>query len=93
MARTKFTLNHSNVGKILKSDGVRRDLTKRAERVLAEAESTAPVESGAYRDGLEIVQETTDRAVVRVAGTVAYTLRVEAETGNLSRALDAAGGD
>jgi hypothetical protein len=41
------------------------------------------------RDGLHIVQDTTDRAVVRVAGSTDHDWIVEHRTGNLARALDA----
>lgn len=89
MARTRVKLNSRGIQQLLKSGGVRADLTARAQRVLAAAEASAPVVSGAYRDGLAIVQDTTDRAVVRVAGTAPHSHLVEANTGNLARALDA----
>ena len=94
MARSvRVEWNGRSLDQILKSDEVRDALTTRAERVLAKAKADAPVRSGAYRDGLHIEQDTTDRAVVRVAGSTDYDWFVEAETGNLAKALDAAGGD
>lgn len=94
MARTKVTLNHSEAAKILKGTGayvrIRVDLTERGQRVLTAAKAAAPVKTGNYRDGLVLVQDTTDRAVVRVVGTAPHTHLVEADTGNLARALDAA---
>lgn len=92
MGLAKFSLNHGGMGALLKSEGVRSFVTSRAERVLDAAKSSAPVDTGAYRDGLHIIQATTDRAVVRVAGSTDHDLVVEAKTGNLARALDAAGG-
>lgn len=89
MASTRVKLNSRGVAALLKSSGVRADLTARGQRVLSAAQSSAPVASGAYRDGLHIVQDTTDRAVVRVAGATDHDLVVEANTGNLARALDA----
>lgn len=80
------------VGEILTSDAVRATLTERAERVLAKAKADAPVASGAYRDGLHLIQDTTDRAVVRVSGATDHDWFVEAATGNLARSIDAAGG-
>ena len=77
---------------ILKSDEVRAFITERAERVLAAAQSSAPVASGTYRASLHIEQDTTDRAVARVVADVPYAMVVEADTGNLARAIDAAGG-
>jgi hypothetical protein len=91
MAGTGFRLNSASMAALLKSDEVRAMLTEKAQPVLAAAQSTAPVRSGEYRGGLEIQQATTDRAVVRVTATAPYSLAVEAKTGILSRALDAAG--
>jgi hypothetical protein len=88
MARS-VKMNYKGVGEVLNSAGVRADLTARAERVLSAAQSSAPVVSGGYRDGLELMQDTTDRAVVRVVATAPYGYVVEANTGNLARALDA----
>lgn len=92
MARPKVKLNHSGVRAVLNDSGVRAELTRRAERVLAAAKESAPVESGEYRDNLHIEQATTDRASVRVVSDTDHSLVVEAKTGNLARALDAAGG-
>ena len=92
MGLSKFSLNHGGMAALLKSSGVRSFVTSRADAVLSAAESSAPVDTGAYRSSLHIEQATTDRAVVRVVADVSYALVVEAETGNLSRALDAAGG-
>lgn len=83
-------LDHGGMAALLKSDEVRSELTTRAEAVLSAAQSSAPVASGEYRDGLHIEQATTDRAVVRVSGSTDHDWIVEANTGNLARALDAA---
>lgn len=88
MARS-VKMNYKGVGEVLNSTGVRADLTSRAERVLSAAQGSAPVASGEYRDGLHIIQDTTDRAVVRVSGGTDHDWIVEANTGNLARALDA----
>lgn len=77
---------------ILNSGGVRDLVTERAERALSAARASAPVASGAYRESLRVEQATTDRAVARVVADVDYAMVVEAKTGNLARALDAAGG-
>jgi hypothetical protein len=77
---------------ILNSNEVRDLCTTRAERALSAARSAAPVDSGAYRASLRLEQATTDRAVARVVADVDYAMVVEARTGNLARALDAAGG-
>ena len=87
---TKFDVDYHGIGEMLKSHDVRAELTGRAEKVLAQAKSTAPVVSGDYQSGLHIVQLTTDRAVVEVQGGSDHDWEVEAATGNLGRALDAA---
>lgn len=92
MARARIKLDSAGIQRLLESGEVRKDLTDRAERVLAAAQASAPVVSGDYLDGLGIVQDTTDRAVVRVVGTAPHSHLVEANTGNLARALDSAGG-
>lgn len=89
MARSGVKLNSKGVAELLKSSGVRADLTARGERVLASAQSSAPVASGAYKESLSVTQDTTDRAVVRVGASVAHAFIVEANTGTLARALDA----
>ena len=91
MATAKVRLNSAGMKALLNSAGVRAELTRRAGPVLAAAQASAPVDSGAYRAGLHIEQHTTDRAVVRVKGGSDHDLVVEARTGNLARALDAAG--
>jgi hypothetical protein len=90
-SRNKVKLNSRGMKDLLTSRETRAMLTERAEQVLAEAVSSAPVVTGNYRDGLKIVQDTTDRAIVRVVGTAPHSHLVEAESGNLARALDAAG--
>lgn len=92
MARTKVKLNSKGMASLLNDAGIRRDLTARAERVATTARSAAPVESGAYRASIQVVQDTTDRVAVRVAAGVDYSLELEAGTGNLAKALDSAGG-
>lgn len=91
MVGIRVTLNHGGMGALLNSGEVRSELTARAQAVLQAAQASAPVDSGAYRDGLHIEQATTDRAVVRVAGSTDYDWVVEKDTGNLARSLDAAG--
>jgi len=90
----RFKMNHAEFGKMLRAEGryagIRVELTKRMERVLETAQADAPVKTGEYRAGLHIEQVTTDRAVVRVAGDTDHDWAVEANTGNLSRALDQA---
>ncbi|MDQ4502181.1 hypothetical protein [Sinomonas sp. ASV322] len=59
-----------------------------AEQVAETARSTAPVESGAYRDAIKVVRRETPRLVTfRVVGGDWKTMLVESRTGNLVRAL------
>lgn len=92
LARNRIKLNSRGIDELLTSSDVRDELTTRAERALAAARASAPVDTGSYRASLHIEQDTTDRAVVRVVAGVPYAIIVEADTGTLARALDAAGG-
>lgn len=83
-------MNAKGVGEMLRSSGVAAEMHDRAEQVLAEAQGNAPIASGAYHDSLHVVDTTTDRAVSRVVADVEYAWVVEANTGNLGRAIDAA---
>lgn len=87
---TRVKMNSAGVREVLNSSGTRAMLTGKAGPVLSAARSGAPVDTGEYRDSLAIVQDTTDRAVVRVVSTAPHGMIVEANTGNLARALDAA---
>lgn len=87
----KVKLNGRGIEELLNSSDVRDLLTEKADAVLSAAISSAPVASGEYQSSLHLVQDTTDRAVVRVATDAPHGRVVEANTGNLARALDAAG--
>lgn len=89
MARVK--LKSSGVEDVLKSSGTRSVITDKADAVLAQAISTAPVVTGTYQASLHIEQDTTDRAVARVVASAPHAHLVEAQSGTLARALDAAG--
>lgn len=92
MAKVRVEPNGAGMRALLRDPGVRAELTRRAERVLAAAKESAPVDTGEYRDSLHVIEDTTDRAAVRVGSDAPHGLLVEAKTGNLARALDAAGG-
>ena len=92
MARTKVKMRSSGARALLRSAPVRAALQPHAERVAAAARSTAPVDTGAYRDSIHVETATTDRAVARVVAAVPYARIVEARDGTLARALGAAGG-
>jgi len=60
-------------------------------RALAAAKSSAPVDTGAYRDELHLEHhESRFRRTTRVVGDDDKTLLIESKTGNLARALKAA---
>jgi hypothetical protein len=84
-------LKHSGMARLLKSGEVERLLMRLAAKVETVAKAAAPVRTGAYRDSIhtEAVDHPT-RKVARVAAGVDYGWVVEANTGNLARALDAA---
>lgn len=91
MSLARFIFKGSGVEAILNSSETRSLLTGKAESVLSAAQSSAPVASGDYQRSLHLEQTSTDRAVTRVVADVPYAGVVEANTGCLARALDAAG--
>lgn len=91
MAKVKVKLNSPGVKSLLNSKGVENHLLDLAKKVETQAKATAPVRSGSYRDSIRAFTEHTDRAVARVIADVDYSLALEAGTGNLTKALDAAG--
>lgn len=92
MASTRIEWNDKTPEEILKSEGVRAMLRRRAEAVAERAKANAPVETGAYRESIRVEDDTTDRAVARVVARAPHALLVEIETGNLARALGSEGG-
>lgn len=93
MAKVRFVPNPAGFRELLHSPELAAYLLARAERVAAAARATAPVESGAYRDS--ITAETVDhpsRVVAQVHARDWKAHIIEADTGNLARALDSAGG-
>lgn len=89
MARPRVVMNSRGARAILRSAGMRRLVLDAAERAAERARQTAPVVSGEYRDGITVWTDETDRAVARVGSTAPHALIVEANTGNIVRALDA----
>lgn len=84
-----FKLKSPGMEQLLKGSAGKAAVEAPLSAVLAAAQSSAPVASGDYRNSLHIEWVTTDRVVGRVVADVDYALVVEAETGNLARALDA----
>jgi hypothetical protein len=91
MAATRITINHAEIQSYLDGDhGVDDMLEGHAEDVLHAAWSAAPVLTGEYQESLHIETDHTDRMVKRVVSDSDHAWVVEANTGNLSRALDSA---
>lgn len=89
---TKVEFNNKYFDSVLRSAPVQQTQREVAQRVLARAKATAPVDSGAYRDGLKIRKaERGYRTAYLVEGTDPKTLLIEAKGGNLARALKSAG--
>lgn len=87
MAGLKIKLNHAEMAKLLKSDQMRPPLKAIAEKTASRARSSAPVDTGAYRDSIDVESDTTDRAVERVVAHDHKSSLIESRTGNLKRAL------
>lgn len=76
---------------IMNSAGVRAMTRGAAEKALGVAKANAPIDTGAYRDGLEVkAVQHAHRTTYMVVGTDAKTMLVESKTGNLRKALKAA---
>lgn len=90
MARkAQVKLNSAGVESLLGAPGVRAVCREHAEAVAARARASAPVDTGAYRASIHVESDTTDRAVERVVASAPHAMLVEANTGNLARALGA----
>jgi hypothetical protein len=90
MARVRVDLRSAGMRDLLRDPGVVGDLRDRADRVLASATGSAPVDSGAYKDSLEVrVVEHNGRPVAQVHATAPHAMVVESRTHTLARALDA----
>lgn len=83
--------NDEYFDEILQSAGVQALTRRAADKALAYAKAHAPVDTGAYREGLQIQPiQHAHRTTMMVVGTDPKTLLVESQTGNLSKALKAA---
>lgn len=89
--QASIDFNDAFFDEILRSAGVRALTRGAAEKALGIAKANAPVDTGAYRDGLAV--ETVERAhrtTYMVVGHDPKTMLIESQTGNLTRALKAA---
>lgn len=91
MAKPRVVVHSSAIRKMLSSAGVKSDLRARAEKVASAAQASAPVETGEYRDSIHVQDASSGtRARMRVVSNAEHALVVEANTGNLAKALDSA---
>jgi len=73
-----------------RSPGVRRVVDEAADRVQDIAQSTAPEDSGEYRDGIVRTSKYQRRYVAEVIATDPKSMLIESKTGNLARAVQRA---
>lgn len=86
--QTTVDFNNSFFDEMLNSAGVRALTRGAAEKALNIARANAPVDTGAYRDGLQVeAVQHAHRTTYRVVGTAAKTMLIESQTGNLVKAL------
>lgn len=90
--QTSVEFNDAYFDQILNSAAVEQLTKTVAEKAATVARSTAPVDTGSYRDQIRVlVRQSKHRKVYRVVGHDPKTLLIESKTGNLARALKAAG--
>ena len=76
---------------MMKEGWVASNMEERAERVAAAARESAPVATGEYRQSIKVVvEEHPERAAAHVTSDAPHAMLVEANTGNLLRALGSA---
>lgn len=86
--QTTVDFNNSFFDEMLNSAGVRALTRGAAEKALNIARANAPVDTGAYRDGLQVeAVQHAHRTTYRVVGTDAKTMLIESQTGHLVKAL------
>lgn len=91
--RVRVVVDRSALNAFLRTQGL-RVADQAANRILDRARTTAPVKTGAYRAGLTVQRSTTPDGLpaVNVGSTARHARFVEADTGNLVRATQAAKG-
>lgn len=86
--QTTVDFNDAFFDEMLNSAGVRALTRGAAEKALNIAKANAPVDTGAYRDGLQVeAVQHAHRTTYMVVGTDAKTMLIESQTGNLVKAL------
>lgn len=86
--QTTVDFNDVFFDEMLNSAGVRALTRGAAEKALNIAKANAPVDTGAYRDGLQVeAVQHAHRTTYMVVGTDAKTMLIESQTGNLVKAV------
>lgn len=76
-----------DISDVLKGGPVAGSVRGLAGEIAQRARASAPVDTGAYRDSIRVVDDPTgERARSRVVASVPYATLVESRTGNLRRA-------
>lgn len=88
MSKTRVEFHAGNLDEALKSPELAAFLKSKAEVVAASARASAPVDTGEYRDSItvEVIEHPT-RVVAQVHAKAPHSWVVEADTGNLAKAL------
>lgn len=81
--------NNDYFDELSRSPGVIALVDQVTEAVAATARSTAPEDTGDYKDGIKTSGKMQRRYVGLVQGTDKKTMIIESKTGNLARALRA----
>jgi hypothetical protein len=85
---TSMKFNERYFDELLMSPGVDRLVSSITESITADARSTAPVDTGEYKDGIVHTKKRAKHRIVHlVLARDPKSLIVEARTGNLVRAL------
>lgn len=88
MAKARVRLNPAGITAMLKSPGLRDELERRASNAAERARSSAPVESGNYKNSITSgSEEHPSRLVGRVYANAPYALIVERNHNTLSKSL------
>lgn len=82
--------NDSFFDDLLGSPQVEALVVSSAKKVAAAARSSAPVDSGEYRDSIKVTTKRQKRVVALVVADDPKAMIIEARTGNLARSLKAA---
>lgn len=80
-------VNNRFFAELGRSAGVRAVVDEAADRIADTARSTAPTDSGDYRDGISRASKFQQRYVALVVATDPKSMLIESRTGNLLRAL------